>query len=221
VNAETTAPWSHGRHLTGRPRQVSVVIGGIRVPVTRPRSVTPTGLADDEHPGGVERALKVHPWEHYAAWTDAGLPPLDEPAFGEQLTTLGLLEHDVFVGDTFRWGTSELQVSAPALPDPGLVGTDVATRLRRAGRTGWHLRVVRAGRAGPDDALELIDIDPAGVSLATMALALVDGPAAAGVSAERLLLLREVVPADLVNTWEQPSAPPDQGTSTEPVSATG
>lgn len=221
MNAETSPPSGHGRHLTGRPRQVSVVTGGIRTPVTATRSVTPAGLADDEHSGGLERALTVHPWEHYTAWTDAGLPPLDAPAFGEQLTTVGLLEHDVFVGDTFRWGTAELQVSAPALPDPGLAGTEVATRLRRGGRTGWHLRVVRAGRAGPDDALELIDIDPAGVSLATVALALVDGPAAAGVTVERLLLLREVLPADLVGTWEQSATSPDQGTSTESVSAAG
>ena len=127
--------------------------------------------------------MTVHPWEHYAAWAAAGLPAVPEPAFGEQLTSVGLSEAEVFVGDTFRWGTAEVQVSAPAVPDPGAVPAEVADRLRRSGHTGFHLRVVRAGKVGPDDLLELIDIDPAGVSLATVSLALMDGPAAAGVTA--------------------------------------
>ncbi|WP_157970744.1 MOSC domain-containing protein [Nakamurella deserti] len=219
MKADTTTRWGHGRHLTGRVHQVSVVVGGTRIPVTAPHPVTPGGLGDDDAHGGVERAVTVHPWEHYAAWSAAGLPPLDEPAFGEHLTTVGLLEHEVFVGDTFRWGTAELQVSAPAQPDPGLAGRDVAVRLQRGGRTGFHLRVVRAGRAGPEDPLELVDVDPAGVSLATVALALADGPAAAGVSAERLLLLRAVLPADLVDVWEKLLAVPHLDTSTGSGSA--
>ncbi len=221
MNAESTTAWGHGRQLTGRARQLSVLVDGARVPVTVPRPLSTDGLAGDVHPGGPERALTVHPWEHYAAWAAAGLPAVPEPAFGEQLTSVGLSEAEVFVGDTFRWGTAEVQVSAPAVPDPGAVPAEVADRLRRSGHTGFHLRVVRAGKVGPDDLLQLIDIDPAGVSLATVSLAMMDGPAAAGVSVERLLLLRDVLPADLVAGWERLLPPTDLHRSTDPVSAVG
>lgn len=203
MNAEAPTTWGHGRRLTGRAHHLSVVIGGRREPVHTPRSLSATGFADDEHPGGADRAVTVHPWEHYAVWADAGLPAVDTPAFGEQLTSLGLVESEVFVGDTFSWGTAEVQVSGPALPDPAIGGENVAARLRRSGRTGFHLRVLRSGRVGPGDALELVDIDPAGVSLATVSLALLDGPAAAGVSPQRLLMLRDVLPADLLGVCER------------------
>lgn len=221
MNAESTTAWGHGRHLTGRARQLSVLVDGVRVPVTAPRPLSTDGLADDVHRGGADRAVTVHPWEHYAAWVDAGLPAVVEPAFGEQLTSVGLSEAEVFVGDTFRWGTAEVQVSAPALPDPDVVAVEVADRLRRSGHTGFHLRVVRAGKVGPDDLLELTDVDPAGVSLATVSLAWVAGPAAAGVSVERLLLLRDVLPADLVTHWECQLPVTDQHRSADPVPAAG
>ena len=221
MNAESTTAWGHGRHLTGRARQLSVLVDGARVPVTAPRPLSTDGLAGDVHPGGPERAVTVHPWEHYATWVDAGLPAVVEPAFGEQLTSVGLSEAEVFVGDTFRWGTAEVQVSAPAVPDPETVGAEVADRLGRSGHTGFHLRVVRAGKVGPDDLLELTDIDPAGVSLATVSLALVDGPAAAGLTAERLLLLRDVLPADLVAGWERLLPATDLHRSADTVPAAG
>lgn len=220
MKPESTA-WGHGRHLTGRARQLSVVVDGVRVPVTAPRPLSAAGFTDDATSGSTDRAVTVHPWEHYAAWVDAGLPAVEEPAFGEQLTSVGLSEHEVFVGDTFRWGTAEVQVSAPAMPDPAMAGPDVADRLRRSGRTGFHLRVVRSGTVGPADLLELIDVDPAGVSLATVSSALIDGPAAAGVTPQRLLLLRDVLPADLVTTWEQSLPAPDLHRSPDAVPATG
>ncbi|MEO5833649.1 MAG: MOSC domain-containing protein [Nakamurella sp.] len=207
MKADTTTSWRHGRHLTGRVRQLSIVVGGGRLPLTEARALSVDGFVGDEHPGGPDRAVTVHPWEHYAAWADDGRPAMVEPAFGEQLTSIGLLETELFVGDTFRWGTAEVTVGAPAVLDattvehlqvPGLI-----ERMLRGGRTGFHLRVVRSGRVGPGDGLELIDVDPVGVSLATVGRALVDGPDAAGVTPQRLLLARDLLPAGLVAACER------------------
>lgn len=238
MNAEATTTWVHGRHLTGHVRQLSIVVAGRRVPVTVPRSLSTAGFADDEHPGGTDRAVFVYPSEHDdfplgdQAYGSAGgtvgaaaAPTIVGPLVGEQLTSAGLLETEVFVGDTFRWGTAEVQVSAPAVPgEPGSDPSgdaEPAERRRRSGRTGFHLRVLRSGRVGPADPLELIDVAPAGVSLATVGLAMLDGPAAAGVTPERLLLLRDVLPADLIHRWEALLPHADQQESSHRVSATG
>lgn len=238
MNAEATTTWVHGRHLTGHVRQLSIVVAGRRVPVTVPRSLSTAGFADDEHPGGADRAVFVYPSEHadvalgHASYGSAGdtawaaaAPAILGPLVGEQLTSAGLLETEVFVGDTFRWGAAEVQVTAPAVPgEPGSDPTgdaELVERLRRSGCTGFHLRVLRSGRVGPADLLELIDVEPAGVSLATVGLAMLDGPAAAGVTPERLLLLRDVLPADLIDLWEALLPPADQQESSQRVSATG
>lgn len=230
MNAEVTTTWVHGRRLIGHVRQLSIVVAGRRVPVTVPRSLSTVGFADDEHAGGADRAVFVYPSEHHSHPgldtdrsddpTGAATPAIAAPLVGEQLTSAGLLETEVFVGDTFRWGTAEVQVSAPAVPDPS-GDVELAARLCRSGHTGFHLRVVRSGRVGPSDPLELVDVEPAGVSLATVALALVDGPAAAGVTPERLLLLRDVLPADLTQVWQAMLPPADQQKSSQRVPAAG
>jgi MOSC domain-containing protein YiiM len=62
-------------------------------------------------------AVYAYPAEHYAFWRRAlGDASLPWGAFGENLTTEGLLESDVRVGDRYRVGTAELVVTQPRLP---------------------------------------------------------------------------------------------------------
>jgi len=67
--------------------------------------------------GGREKAVYAYPSEDYAYWR-AELPgvALEPGAFGENLTTEGLLEDDVQVGDRFRVGSAELIATQPRLP---------------------------------------------------------------------------------------------------------
>lgn len=53
--------------------------------------------------------------EHYPAWSDA-LGPVSYPAFGENLTTFGLLESDAVIGAVYQVGTVLLQVTQPRRP---------------------------------------------------------------------------------------------------------
>ena len=67
--------------------------------------------------GGTEKAVYVYPREHYEYWKQE-LPGRDLSwgAFGENLTTEGLLEPDVRIGDRLRIGSAEFLVTQPRMP---------------------------------------------------------------------------------------------------------
>jgi hypothetical protein len=71
-------------------------------------------------------------------------------AFGENLTTEGLLEGDVHIGDRFRAGTCELIVAQPRMPCFKLGirfnRPDMVKRFLRSGRTGFYFAFTRTTR---------------------------------------------------------------------------
>ncbi|MBF5096317.1 MOSC domain-containing protein [Azospirillum sp. INR13] len=128
------------------------------------------GLAGDEQAdlrnhGGPDKAVHHYPYDHYAGWR-ADLPspvPLLETvgAFGENLSTLGLTEEEVCVGDVFRIGTATLQVSQGRQPcwklNHRFGVTDMARRVQATGRTGWYYRVLEPGVAAAGDGVALVE----------------------------------------------------------------
>lgn len=153
-----------------RPLGDKGVPSGIdKQPVARPLRVTRTGLeadaqGDRNNHGGPEKAVHHYPFEHYAAWRAAigPHPLLERPgAFGENLSTTGLTEADVALGDVFRLGSAKLAVSQGRQPCYRLNlrfgRPDMARRVQESGRTGWYYRVVEEGVAAPGDALVLVD----------------------------------------------------------------
>ena len=67
--------------------------------------------------GGPFKTVYAYPSEHYPAWRrELGLEDLPWASLGENLTTEGLRESTVFVGDRFRIGTAEFAVTQPRLP---------------------------------------------------------------------------------------------------------
>lgn len=132
--------------------------------------ITSTGLEGDEqgdplHHGGSEKALHHYPAEHYAAWCrelpDVGADRWSIGAFGENLSTVGLVEGDVCVGDVFRLGCACIQVSQARQPcwklNVRFGRADMSRRVQATGRTGWYYRVLEAGDAAPGDELRLVD----------------------------------------------------------------
>src|SRR3546814_17704743 len=58
--------------------------------------------------GGIDKAIHHYPADHYDWWRDylGDAPLLDGPgAFGENISTAGIHEENVFLGDRFRLGT--------------------------------------------------------------------------------------------------------------------
>ncbi|QJT83418.1 6-hydroxyaminopurine reductase [Kosakonia sp. MUSA4] len=130
--------------------------------------LTELGIAGDEqaeksYHGGTDRALCHYPREHYAHWAQmfpeqAAL--FCAPAFGENLSTEGLTEQNVFIGDIFRWGDTLIQVTQPRSPCFKLnfhFGiSDISAQMQASGRVGWLYRVVAAGKVSAEAPLELL-----------------------------------------------------------------
>src|SRR3954451_6497992 len=66
--------------------------------------------------GGWSKAVYVYPGEHYEFWRSE-LPEMEisESQFGENLTTNGLLETEVYIGDQLRIGTAEFVITEPRM----------------------------------------------------------------------------------------------------------
>lgn len=136
-------------------------------PVHGPVALTPLGLAGDEqadrrHHGGADKALHHYPAEHYALWREELQARADcfvVGGFGENLSTLGLDESEVCLGDVFRLGGATIQVSQGRSPCRKLElvfdVSDMVRRVRDTARIGWYYRVLTPGTVAPDDALIL------------------------------------------------------------------
>ena len=151
----------------GRPDTLSAI--GKR-PVDAAVAIGPAGLEGDEQAdrrnhGGPDKAIHHYPFDHYPAWrTDLPAPAslLDAVgAFGENISTLGLTEETVCVGDVFRLGTATVQVSQGRQPcwklNHRFGVADMARRVQSTGRTGWYYRVLEPGTAAAGDGIALID----------------------------------------------------------------
>lgn len=127
------------------------------------------GQADASVHGGPDKAVYLYPSEHYAYWRDL-TGALDWGAFGENLTTAGLAEEEVRIGDRLRAGTAELVVTQPRLPcyklanRLGLPGFE--QRFLASGRTGFYLRVAEEGEVGEGDPVAVAGRAEASVSVA-------------------------------------------------------
>ena len=127
--------------------------------------------SDLEVHGGVDKAVYAYPSEHYTFWRKE-LPKTELPwgAFGENLTTEGLLEDTVHIGDRFRVGSVELAVTQPRMPCYKLgVRFDRPTIVKeflRSGRTGFYFAVIREGEIGAGDRLERVAEDEGRVTVA-------------------------------------------------------
>lgn len=136
------------------------------------------GQADLSVHGGPDKAVYAYPSEHLGLWRDDLGEALDPAAFGENLSTVGVLEGDVCIGDVWSWGDAVLQVSQPRWPCFKLAiyrgRADIQASMRRSGRTGWYLRVLDPGEVPVAGPIEVVRVDPAGVSVEDAHLAMSD-----------------------------------------------
>jgi MOSC domain-containing protein YiiM len=82
-------------------------------------------------------------------------------AFGENLTTRGVLEADLNIGDKVRVGTALLQVTQPRMPCYKLqlrFNRDDMTKLfALSGRSGFYFSVIKEGEVRAGDAIEFVE----------------------------------------------------------------
>lgn len=153
----------------GRPKTVpwhkeTVVTSIWKAPVDGPVHVKPFNLYGDEQSdltvhGGRNKAVYGYPSEHYEYWRRE-LPHADLTwgAFGENLSTEGLLETDVAIGDRYRIGTTELIATQPRMPCFKLgirFGDDrMVRRFMASRRSGFYFAIAKAGQLEAGDSVE-------------------------------------------------------------------
>lgn len=156
----------------GQPREIlwkgkAVQTGIFKAPVTGPVAVLAEQLAGDGQAdrrvhGGPDKAIYAYDLAHYAFW-QRQLPATAFTAgiFGENLTTNGLLEHEVHLGDTFTVGTAVLLAVQPRLPCVKLgirFGDErMPVRFQQARRSGIYFRVLQPGTLQAGDAITLLE----------------------------------------------------------------
>jgi MOSC domain-containing protein YiiM len=155
----------------GQPRHVelgnSLVLTSIfkspvegRVTVRR-HNIEGDRQADLTVHGGPNKAVYCYPREHYEYWREQ-LPDMDLPyaVFGENLTTEGLTEDAVFIGDQFRVGSAILQVTQPRMPCFKLAirfgRADMVKLFWNSGRPGVYFSIVEGGDLAAGDTIERV-----------------------------------------------------------------
>jgi MOSC domain-containing protein YiiM len=159
------------RRLRLGGRDILSAIG--KAPVHGPVAVNRLGLQGDEQAdlnvhGGLDKAVYAYPVEHLPYWQAArrehGVSLFDEtlpPGFmGENLSIEGLLEQQVWIGDTLHFPACVLRVTAPREPCfklSTIMGLPQAGRLMVEGQCpGFYLSVVQAGSLRAGDGFSLV-----------------------------------------------------------------
>ncbi len=114
--------------------------------------------ADLFNHGGADKAVYGYPWEHYAHWAAMlGRDDFEPGQFGENLTTEGLFESQLSIGDRLRVGTTLLEVSQPRVPcfklNIRMKSPAFSKAFLKSGLVGFYFRVLEPGQVEADDAI--------------------------------------------------------------------
>jgi MOSC domain-containing protein YiiM len=177
------------------PRLVSVNVGRARDaewagqlrrtaidkrPVKGPVAARQLGLdgdeqADRQHHGGVDQAVYAYAVEDEDFWAQELRHSIPPGATGENLTTVGVDVTHAVIGERWRVGGAELEVSCPRTPCRVFAGfwdvPDLVKRFTAACRPGAYLRVRAEGMVAVGDRIELTHRPEHGVTIETVFLA--------------------------------------------------
>lgn len=149
-----------------RYRGKEFLTGIFKEPVFDPRWVSKTNVNGDQQAdlsvhGGVDKAVYAFPSEHYPFYQEQfGQHHFEFGQFGENLTTEGLLEAEVHIGDQYQISEVLFEVSQPRSPCVKLamkMGTPAAVKAcLNSCKTGFYLRVLREGTLQCGDMIQRV-----------------------------------------------------------------
>ena len=155
----------------------AVVMSGIKkssisnMAQANPVDVNTLGVIGDEQAdlsvhGGLEKAIYVYPLEHYPFWNALLSRELKTPfdlqpgAMGENFSITGLLEADIFVGDTLQIGDLEFVVTKLREPcfkfNAKMRYKGAAKAMLQSGYCGWYMRVITPGKLMAGSTIHLL-----------------------------------------------------------------
>tara|TARA_B110000285_G_scaffold235234_1_gene315715 strand:- start:2035 stop:2661 length:627 start_codon:yes stop_codon:yes gene_type:complete len=155
IGKVTTVNWQ------GKP----IETGFFKKPTSESQQVTYLGFKNDQQAdlavhGGIDKAIYCYPKEHYAFWEKELGIKIQAGAFGENLTTIGLIDSEVNIGDVYTFGDVELQVCQPRFPcfklNIAFNNKEMLARFIDAERFGFYLKVIKEGIIKPDTSFELV-----------------------------------------------------------------
>jgi ferredoxin-NADP reductase/MOSC domain-containing protein YiiM/ferredoxin len=158
--------WRGGTVHTGVWKQA---VSGPRV--VRRLNIEGDGQGDLEGHGGEYRAVLVYQLPSYRYWQDVlGRNDFVHGQFGENFTVDGLADDEVCIGDRFRIGEAEFEVTQPRVTcyRVGLRMNEarMAALLVSHHRPGFYMRVLVEGRVQAGDEIVKIGSDPVAMSVA-------------------------------------------------------
>jgi MOSC domain-containing protein YiiM len=173
----------------GRPRLITyrgttINTGIFKEPVSGPVMLRTLNLDGDRQAdlsvhGGPYKAVYAYPSEHYEFWRQQ-FPGMNLPwgAFGENLTTTGLFENELHVGDRLQIGSAEIMVRQPRTPCYKLAAKfqrdDMIERFLRSSRSGFYFSVEKEGLIQAGDGFVLLNREGEGITIAEMNQLLVE-----------------------------------------------
>ncbi len=147
----------------GRPTAI------FKQPVSGGVAITFDGLAGDAQAdlrvhGGPDKAVHHFPLENHARLAQAfpqAAYGLNAGGLGENISTTGVDEASICIGDIFTLGTARVQLCQPRTPCWKIEarhGVEGMTRyIAEHGIAGWYYRVLAEGEVAVGDTLELIE----------------------------------------------------------------
>jgi MOSC domain-containing protein YiiM len=126
-------------------------------------------VANHEFHGGIDRAVCVYPYEHYSKWEKLFNKKLRLPAFGENITAVGMTEAEVHIGDIYKIGDTVIQVTQGRVPCSTISSFNQEKEFLKlvfdTSLTGYFCRVIEEGTINIDSKIELVEQHPLKVSV--------------------------------------------------------
>jgi MOSC domain-containing protein YiiM len=129
--------------------------------------------ADPRFHGGADKAVYAYAREDYEWWAGELGRPLPLATFGENLTLAGVDVTSAVVGERWRIGSVELEVTGPRTPcwklGARMQSVEFPVYFAAAGRPGAYLRVLAEGELGAGDEVEILHRPGHGLTVAAVA----------------------------------------------------
>ncbi len=135
--------------------------------VQRPLEAGPAGFFEDAQAdlkvhGGPEKAIHHYAGDNLAFWRTRFPEAVDKfvpGCFGENISTMGLHEGNLHLGDILKAGTVTVQVCQGRQPCWKLGAhtgiAEIVLAFRETGKTGWYYRVLEEGALAPGDEIRV------------------------------------------------------------------
>ncbi|GAA0339149.1 MOSC domain-containing protein [Bacillus carboniphilus] len=118
-------------------------------------------VANHKFHGGPDRVVCLYPFEHYAYWEEVFQKRLTLPAFGENITTTGMMEDQVCIGDIYKIGDTILQITQGRVPCVTISNYNEEKQLLKkvieTNLTGYFFRVLEEGTIKFDSEITLLE----------------------------------------------------------------